>query len=113
MAKSPLGSPWDAKIDPNATPNIPVTELPDLNNSAHGARVRYALTRYCKGGKTSFLPRLMLSHGNFIVGKAPHTDGVYTASEWAPDMTDFGESGILGHYVSDLVHGCAPPKSLI
>ena len=38
-AKSPLGRPWDAKIDPNTTPNIPVTEFPALNNAAHEARV--------------------------------------------------------------------------
>ena len=45
--------------------------------------------------------------------QGPDADGVSAASEKTADVTDLGESRVLGYYIADLIHGGTPSKPVI
>ena len=47
------------------------------------------------------------------MGQAPDADGVCTTSETTTDMSNLGESQVLGKDVTDLIHGGSPAESVV
>ncbi len=56
MAKSPLGNPLEANIDPSNTPNTPDTEFPARNRDAHEWTVAGSFTHHRRRWESSSLP---------------------------------------------------------
>jgi len=48
-----------------------------------------------------------------LLCKTPDTDGVRTPSEQPTHMPDLGESDVLGHDVTDLIHSGAPAEPAV
>ena len=110
VAKSPLGSPLDASIEPSNTPNTPETEFPARNRDAHESS---AFTVHWRRREYSFLPRLRDCQRGFLLRKAPDADGVNATPEWPSNVSHFGESGVFCHYVAHLIHSSSPAESVI